>query len=307
MRPCDANVVRKIPISRLQRTLREPLLHFLVLGVALFVVYARFGGVDGAPRERIVVDEARLSRLVEQFQRTWIRPPTRGELRSLAEDYVREEILYREALALGLDKDDLIIRRRLRQKMEFLNADLVEQQAPSEAELAAYLQANPDRFRRPARFSLQQIYFNPARQGADAGERAQALLARLRLDASLGSDPQALGDATLLPPVLEKVTAREIADTFGGEFADAVVSAGQGAWLGPYQSAYGLHLARLAMVEPGGMPVLAEVRSAVEREWTDERRREANERFYAALRGRYSVEIHLPETRDADKVSVRPR
>ena len=288
----------------LQKLLSEPLLHFLVLGSVLFLLYALTGDVDEVPRDRIVVDEARITRLAEQFQRTWMRPPTRAELRGLAEDYVKEEILYREALALGLDRDDLVIRRRLRQKMEFLNTDLVDAEPPTDAELEAYLAANPDMFRRPDRFHLRQIYFDPAREGTDAADRARRVLARLGSEPSLDTDPQALADPTLLPPVLENVTARDIASTFGGELAEAVLAGGRGEWSGPFRSAYGLHLAHLTLVEPGGVPALAEARAAVEREWANARRQAANEHFYDALRGRYTIEIRLPDAAAGGELAI---
>jgi len=274
--------------------LREPLLHFLVLGVGLFVLYTQFGQTDAVSRDRILVDEAELMRLSEQFQRTWMRPPTREELRGLAEDFVKEEVLYREALALGLDRDDLVIRRRMRQKMEFLNADLTEQQ-PTDADLQAYLEANPDSFRRPPRFSFQQVFLNPQRAGDDPAQRAEILLARLQAEPTAGVDVQALGDATLLPPQLERATPRDIANSFGSDFVDAVAQADQGAWSGPYASAYGLHLVRVTGHAPGGLPTLAEARPVVEREWANERRQEADARFYQALRDRYTVEIRLPD------------
>jgi hypothetical protein len=166
------------------KLLREPLLQFLVLGAGLFLLYSLVNEAPWGSPDRIVVDEAETSRLAEQFERTWMRPPTRQELQGLAEHFVKEKILYREALALGLDKDDLVIRRRMRQKMEFLNADLVEQQEPTDAELQTYLEANPEKFELPARYSFWQIYLNPESSGKDASQRAIALLARLRSDPS---------------------------------------------------------------------------------------------------------------------------
>lgn len=274
--------------------LREPLLHFLILGLGLFVLYTQFGGTDAAPRDRILVDEAELTRLSEQFQRTWMRPPTYEELRGLAEDFVKEEVMYREALALGLDQNDLVIRRRMRQKMEFLNADLTDLEA-TDADLQAYLQANPDRFRRPPRFSFHQVYLKSQREGEDPGRRAQPLLQRLRAADPAAVDFQSLGDPTLLPPQMQRATLRDVANTFGSDFADALPDVAEGVWSGPFASAYGLHLVRVTASEPATLPGLAEVRPLVEREWSNERRQEANARFYQALRDRYTVEIHLPE------------
>jgi hypothetical protein len=273
--------------------IREPLVHFLILGAGLFLLYGYVADTAPERPDKILVDEPELARLSEQFRRTWMRPPTREELAGLAEDFVKEEILYREALALGLDKDDLVIRRRMRQKMEFLNADLAEQREPTDAQLQAYVDANPEKFRLPPHYSFRQIYLGPDTEGV-AG-RAADLLARLQADPTLGADPRALGDPTLLPPGLELASEQEIAATFGTEFADVMSGLAKDAWGGPYLSSYGLHLIRLTGGEEGGLPELAQIRSAVAREWSNDRRQEADDRFYQALRARYSVEIRLPE------------
>ncbi|MEA3410487.1 MAG: peptidylprolyl isomerase [Pseudomonadota bacterium] len=291
--------------SFFSRLIREPLLHFLVLGAGLFALYA--GVNDGAAErdDRIVVDEEQVMRLAEQFQRTWMRPPTRPELEGLAEDFVKEEILYREALGLGLDRDDLVIRRRMRQKMEFLNADLVEMQSPADADLQAYLDTHPDRFRTAATTSFEQIYLNPARPGPDIDQRAADLLERLNANEATTIEVETLGDPTLLPGKLDAASAREISATFGGQLAEAAWDAPEDIWSGPYASGFGLHLVRVTDRAPARLPVLAEIRTAVEREWSAERRRVANERFYEALRARYTVEVQIPGIGNASPLAAR--
>jgi hypothetical protein len=278
----------------LLKFLRDPLFHFLILGAGLFMVFSLVNSSVSVPAEQIVIDETQALRLAEQFQRTWMRPPTRLELQGLAEDFVKEEILYREARALGLDQDDLVIRRRLRQKMEFINADLTELQPPTDADLQAYFDANKDRFRRPDRFSFQQVYLNPAKHTADVKRKAAELLVRLNTEASSAVDPNLMGDATLLPARLDAVTQREVANTFGRGFAKNIDHVPTGQWSGPYASSYGLHLVRITNSETGGLPLIAEIRPILEREWYAERRKEANEHFYQAIRARYDVEIRLP-------------
>jgi hypothetical protein len=280
--------------NKFLRFLRDPLCHFLVLGAALFMVFSFVNGPASMPADRIVIDENQVLQLSEQFQRTWMRPPTRQELQGLAEDFVKEEILYREARALGLDKDDLVIRRRLRQKMEFINADLTEPQPPLEADLQAYFDANQDRFRQPERFSFHQVYLNPAKHTGNVKRKADELLARLTTEASSAVDPNTIGDASLLPVRLVAVTQREVANTFGREFAKNIENAPPGRWSGPYASSYGLHLLRITNREAGGLPAIAEIHPILEREWYAERRQEANERFYRAIRKRYDIEIRLP-------------
>jgi len=286
--------------TSIYKLLREPLIHFLILGAGIFLVFFVVNDPAGVSSERIVVDENQALRLAEQFQRTWMRPPTRQELEGLTEDFVREEILYREAQALGLDQDDLIIRRRLRQKMEFLSTDLIEQQAPTDVELQAFLEANKDMFRLPERLSFQQVYLNPYRSAGDVKGAAARLLVRLNAEPGIEADPKLIGDATMLPTTLDAATPREVDNVFGRGFAEAIKNAPTGRWTGPFASSYGLHLVRMTEREAGSLPTLEEVRSIVEREWFAERRKAANDEFYQALRQRYDVEIRLP----ADSVST---
>lgn len=291
--------------SIILKALRDPFLHFLILGAGIFLVYFMVNGREGVSSERIVVDENQALRLAEQFQRTWMRPPTRQELEGLAEDFIREEILYREAQALGLDQNDLIIRRRLRQKMEFLSTDLIEQQAPTETELRAFLEANRDRFRLPDRFSFQQIYLNPYRSAGDVKQAAAQLLVRLNVEPGLEADPKLIGDVTMLPATLDAVTPREVDNVFGRGFAEAIENALTDRWSGPFESSYGLHLIRMTAREAGNLPAFEEVRSIIEREWFAERRRVANDNFYRTLRQRYDVEIRLPADSVSKTLAVR--
>jgi hypothetical protein len=287
------------------RLLRDPLLHFLILGAGIFLVYFVVNGRASVPSERIVVDENQALRLAEQFQRTRMRPPTWQELEGLTEDFVREEILYREAQALGLDQNDLVIRRRLRQKMEFLSTDLIEQLAPTDAELQTFLEVNKDRFHLPDRFSFQQVYLNPYRFAGDVKQAAAQLLVLLNAEPDLEADPKMIGDATMLPAKFDAATLREVDNVFGRGFAEAIENAPRDRWSGPFESSYGLHLVRMTAREAGSLPTLEEVRSVVEREWFAERRRAANDNFYQALRQRYNVEIRLPADSVSKTLAVR--
>jgi hypothetical protein len=285
----------------IRRILREPLLHFLVLGAGLFVLNAVLDPDGGGERpDRIVVDARQTERLAEQFQRTWMRPPTRRELDGLVEEHVKEEILYREALALGLDRDDLVIRRRMRQKMEFLNADLAEREQPTDADLRTFMEVRPEMFRSPGRVSLRQIYLDPDGPDGPVAERARDVLKRLSADPEGGTSADAEGDPTLLPRELNAATEAGVARIFGDAFAAALADAPVGRWFGPVESGYGVHLVRVSAREPGRLPALDEVRPAVEREWSAARRAEADSRFYEALRARYAVEIEMPPDKPAE-------
>jgi hypothetical protein len=284
-----------------RRLIREPLVHFVLLGAVLFgVYYATNDESPGDDTMRIVIDAAQLENIAATFQRTWLRPPTRQELAGLAEDRVKEEILYREALALGLDQDDLVIRRRLRQKMEFIGTDLAEPEPPTEAELQAYLDANSDKFLSAANITFTQIFLN-----SEHRDQATELLSSLTGRAPSQIDLDRLGDATLLPGAMRQVDPAEIARVFGNDLAESISSAPKSQWSGPYPSPYGEHLVYVESRVPARQADLSEVRSAVTRDWLAERQREANRRFYEALRSRYSVEIADPKAIGTDRLAMQ--
>jgi hypothetical protein len=270
--------------------LREPLLHFLVIGLALFALYRALNpGIAESPRE-IVVTQARVEALAENFARTWSRPPTPQELRGLVDDYVAEEIYYREALAMGLDRDDIVIRRRLRQKMEFISSDIAAAETPTDAQLADYLAKHPDEFRQPPTFTFQQVYFDTERRGGAAAAEATRLLTKLKA----GRDAGDAGDSTLLPRAMKSASPQDVENTFGSDFAAAVAAAPVGQWTGPVQSAYGTHLLRVDARTPGALPPLQEVHGEVARAWEAEQRRIVGERLLASLRSRYEIRIDAP-------------
>jgi hypothetical protein len=273
--------------------LREPLLHFLLVGAALFLLYeAASGGRTEAPRE-IVISAARVEALAENFATVWMRPPTAVELKGLVDDYVAEEVYYREAVAMGLDRDDTVIRRRLRQKMEFISEDIANSVEPSDVQLQQYLAANAGKFARPAEISFQQVYLNAGRRGASVRADAEKLLAELQ--AGRGpADPAEAGDTTLLPATMEAASPQAIANAFGQEFAQQVDEAPVGQWSGPIESAFGLHLVRVDERVAAKSPTLVEIRPVVLREWQAEQRRTQNQSFLAKLRDKYQVRIEGP-------------
>jgi len=280
----------------LKGLLREPLVHFLLLGAALFALDAWLRQPPAADAGReIVVGAARINTLAQNFKRTWQRPPTRSELEGLVEDYVREEVLYREALALGLDRDDTVIRRRLRQKMEFVSDDAAALHTPSDQELADWLAANPDDFRIERRATFDQVYLDPRLRGDALEADAKRMLDELnRADAS--AKPSGQGDGLLLlNPRFEDLPQGEVRRLFGNAFAEALFEQPVGRWVGPIDSGYGSHLVRLQATTPGGVARLEEVRPLLEREWANARRKELGESFYAELRARYRVTVKMPE------------
>ena len=272
----------------LRRILLEPLTHFTVIGALLFVVLAGRAG-DDADRE-ILVTRGQIESLSQIWQRTWQRPPTEAELQGIIRDHVREEILYREARAMGLDENDSVIRRRLRQKLEFLAEDFAALAEPADADLQAFLDAHVERYALSPRLSFQHVFVSEDKRGADAEGEALQLLSVLR-DQDPESTTDDVGDPLPLPRVLEDVSLEEVQRIFGDEFAEALEDLPAGSWQGPVRSAFGQHLVFVSRHEPGRQPELAEVRETIRRDWLAEQQRAARETFYDNLRERYEVTI----------------
>lgn len=275
----------------MRRLLREPLLHFLVLGLLLFALSAWRG--DGARGGRIVVTAGQLEHLAAGFTRTWQRPPTPEELKGLVDDHVREELAVREAIASGLDRDDTVVRRRLRQKLEFLVEGEAERAPPTEEELQAWLRAHPETWRAERRVALRQLLVSRDGRGAGAVAEAGRLLARLRAGGP-GVDVAGLGVPSSLPEELPPGPEREVALTFGEEFARAVAALPVGEWSGPVASGYGLHLVLVRERSAGEEAAREAARPLAERELVAERRRRALEAHYQRLLGATSVTVEAP-------------
>jgi hypothetical protein len=276
------------------RLLREPLLHFLFLGVVIFAVYnGLFRDLTGEAG-KIVVTQGKINHLAATFASTRQRPPTEEELLGLIQDYIREEVFYREAMALGLDRDDTVIRRRLRQKMEFIAADMAAQAKPAEVGLQAYLAAHPTTFAVEPRFTFRHVYLDPQRRRSTLARDIDRTLAELRREGSKAR-LAARGDSLLLDQEFENAPAIEVKKAFGPEFFAHLSTLTPGEWHGPVSSGYGLHLVFVNQRIEGHVPPLAQVRDAVRREWTNAQRLEANEKFYQQLLKRYTVMIEEPQ------------
>ncbi|MGD8330310.1 MAG: peptidylprolyl isomerase [Acidobacteriota bacterium] len=270
---------------------RSPLLRFFVLGALLLLVYGLAGdSLGGASGKRIDIGEDEVALMADNFERTWRRPPTASELRGLIDARVREEVLYREALALGLDADDVVVRRRMVQKMELLTQDLAVMSDPTDDQLRRFLADNRERYRSPDRISFTQVFFSVDRRGAAAESDAVALLARLEAGTVGVGDAEELGDSSLLAPEYRAVTPADVERTFGADFAAALFALGEG-WHGPLQSAFGYHVVRISERVAGADPDFATVRSDLIRDLNRERRNAATERLYDGLLSEYEVTI----------------
>lgn len=270
----------------LGKVLREPLAHFALIGLALFLVHGWVAPGDEASR-RIVVDQARVDDMAREYRAQLGRSPTPGELKGLVDTYVRDEVLYREGMAQGLGRDDPVIRRRIRQKYEIILEEASAQGAPSDADLGAYLKAHPAAFERPGRVTFDQVYFAASGSPAEVEQRFEAA----RRAAVRGADPAGLGEVSMLPRHMETAPLDRVAQDFGPAFADDLASAPVGRWIGPVPSAYGAHLVRVTARTPPSPPPLDEVRAAVAREWEGERRRRTLAASYDRLRGNYDVAV----------------
>ena len=277
----------------MRKFLREPLVHFLALGALVFVVFHLAAGRGQASDDKIFVTAGKVEQLITGFSRTWHRPPSQHELDGLVEDYIREEVLYREALAMGLDKDDTIVRRRMRQKLEFLTEDATAAVSPTDQDLQRWLDNHPDRFRAEPTWAFRQVYFSAERRGEGATAAASKALASLS-GTGKKMDASGLGDATLLPHELALSRLDEIASAFGDEFARQISQTEPGRWTGPLQSGYGWHLVYVSERTEGHPRPLAEVREAVQREWLAARGQEIVDSTYSRWREKYEVIVEGP-------------
>jgi hypothetical protein len=287
------------------QVLREPLFRFLVIGAALFAAYGLTGGDSPeAESRRITISTAEVELLRGRWTRQWLRPPSEEELQALVQDRVREEVLYREALAMGLDRDDSMIRQRLAQKLKFLAEDVALAREPAAGELEAYFAANDERYRVPPLLSFSQVFFHLG-EGREPAAEPKLVLARLR-GAPESGDPAILGDRSLLESRYRRQTPQEIAAMFGEEFAAALLKLKPGAWSGPITSEYGLHLVRIEEQSEAHLPAFADMAEEVRADWANHQRRQANEAFVERLLGRYEVTVE-PATPSLANIGMTQR
>ncbi len=268
--------------DRLQRLAREPLLHFLVIGAVLFGAIA---GAQSMRRPTVRLEARDLEQLAAFWEMQTQRPPTRQELASIIQDRVDEELMAREAIRLGLDKDDMIVRRRLAQKMAFASEDVDAIPEPDEADLQTFYDQHRDRYATPARLALRHVYFSQDRTGTSPPVAARETLARLQ-----AGEPAA-GDPALLPLTYADIAVADLLRDYGPEFTKAAREAPIGAWIGPVASPYGLHLIQVQRRLASETLPLASVRAEVRDAWMAEQRQIKTRAFRLGLRKKYKVEI----------------
>lgn len=276
---------------------REPLLHFLLIGAALFLLYdwkgkpaSMPGGQAGTPAAQIIVSRDALEQMSSQFAKTWQRPPTEEEQKGLVEDLVRNEIFYREAIAIGLDRDDEVLKRRLRQKMEFIFEDIASVPEPTDEDLKAFMNKHREKYITDPEMSFRQVYISTDKRGKSAESDARQILAQL----TEGADPGSAGDPTLLEPEVPLSPLWDIRKQFGDDFSRSLLDVNPGRWSGPIRSGFGLHLVFVRERVSVRLPDLKEARDMVKRDWTAERQKELKDAAYAKIRGRYAVMVERP-------------
>jgi hypothetical protein len=283
---------------KIDKILKEPLIHFLILGALLFALNNVVSDSDPTEADNsIVISDTKVEWMQSTWNKKWSRQPTDDELQGLIESYIREEVLYREGLAMGLDEDDTIIRRRLATKMEFLVKDIGQIVEPTEAELNDYFKANIDRYMEPSMISFSHIYFNLDNR-ENAMDDAQTVLGKLRNNNTPTADDWQLGDPFMLHYDYGLKTQSEVMQLFGGEFAETVFRVGPGKWQGPMESGYGFHLVYIKEVVASREPSLDEVRDKVKNDLVSKRRTESFETFYKSLRDKYDIEITTTQLKD---------
>jgi peptidyl-prolyl cis-trans isomerase C len=276
---------------RVQRWLRQPLLHFLFIGFALFAVYAYShrgrGGVESS--RQILLNFEELRQMDAYFVSQWHRPPSPSEFQALVEDKVREEVLYREALAMGLDKDDTVVKRRMAQKMQFISEDVAAAHEPTPAELKDWFDKNSRKFALPSRYSFRHLYFSTDQRGINAHDDAAKALTRI---AGLPEDSRlavSLADPFMLQDYYGDRAPAALAKEFGPRFAVALEALKPGSWQGPIESNYGWHLVFVDTVIPGRIPALEEIEPDVKTAWLGEQKATAWQKTYAEMRAKYTV------------------
>lgn len=272
------------------RILREPLLHFLILGALLFGLYFWVGSPSmiSTAAKHIDVSAPVIESLQTAWQLQWGRKPRSQQLQKLVDKYIHDEVLYQEALALGLDDKDIIVRQRLIQKMQFLVENVAGIQEPSDEELQSYLDQNTERYTIPGRFSFEQVYFSRELHDERTDADAENLLSQLQTDPN---PLQPKGDRSMLPKTYTLALAQTLNNTFGGTLAQEIAGVTEKGWQGPFHSAYGSHLVNVTEIEPGHPPILAEVRKKVRLDYLRKQKQKLDEQFYEKLRDRYTISI----------------
>jgi len=278
--------------NKITRLFTEPLIQFLIIGACIYGAYALFGAPEEDFRDtRVHVDSARINGFISEWESRWNRPPTREEIDGLIQSYIKEDVLYRQAVAMGLNEDDPVTRRRMAQKLEFLTSDLAMMVQPAEGELEQYFSDNSEAYRAPDRMTFSQLFFNPDSRGNKTLEDAEEMLVRLQAAGVPTEESMQVGDGLMLQRDFVSVTLTEAARQMGSGFAESVAQLEPGSWHGPVLSGYGVHLVYLYSYEKAPPAVFEDVQAAVLENWQQEQREQFNADFLENLKTRYEIVI----------------
>lgn len=273
----------------MRRILRDPLVHFLLAGAALFLLY---GLRNTEPvGQQIVVDAAQVRQLSKTATAMRGEAPTREELERLVEPLIKDEVYYREALALGLDKNDDDVRTRLIDKMRYLTEDLADPEPATEDALHEFFDANPDLFLIPAKITFEQVFFSPSKRGEALQADIAAAIEMLRA----GNDVGGLGDDTPLRGRYDEAPREQVSVLFGDAMAEALFTMESGRWNGPYKSDFGMHLARLISRSEARRPTFEESKETALELFAGRQRERRNEAAYRSMRDRYDIIVEWPD------------
>jgi hypothetical protein len=274
------------------RLLREPLVHFLVIGAAVFVVYELMDQQDPDEQRRVItITAGDIDWLTSSWEKRWNRPPTAEEREGLIKQYLREMILYREAIAMGLDRDDTVIRRRMAQKLEFLTQDLASPESPTEGALRDYFQTHAEKYQSPDLITLTHIFFNPDKRGDRTLEDAKIIKETLEAQKQVPEDVRSYGDPFMLQSYYPERSQIELSKLFGSGFARPVFELAPEVWHGPVLSGYGVHLVYVHEIQKASPPKFAEVKEQLQKDWQYDKRQKLNDQFIASLMARYDITI----------------
>jgi len=283
-------------IDKLKKLLREPLVHFLLASAGIYGLYLGVAGsFDEGDERTITVSAAEVSALREQWMRVWQREPTEEELAEIIQGNVRTQVLYREAIAMGLEQGDTVVERRLAQRLEKLAKSLMGPDEPSEEELRAWFRENEDKFREPDRYSIVQVYFDPDRRDAATLDDARVAFEKLKSIDGIPADIASYGDRLMSRNYYVDQTELDLRKSFGSGFVEQVVELEPGLWHGPILSGYGTHLVYVTEVTRAPVPDYTEFAEQVRESWTAEKVEELGEQFVENLVAKYEVTIEEPE------------
>jgi len=274
----------------MNKILKEPLVYFFVLGFVVFGLHSFLNRTNQESEDPFTVEVT--SADIEWIRSSWEarmkRQPMQQELQGLINRYIRDEILFREAMAMDLDDRDLVIQRRLVQKLTFVFEDLAETIEPTDYELKNYMRENQEKYRIPQMISFTQVYFNPSKR-KDAMEEAKTVLARLKPAERAPEEAASLGDTIMIDAAFRKKSPDEVARILGREFADALFSIDEKGWQGPIGSTFGLHLVYISDHIASRMPEFENIRKNVQYDFMYDRKKEVIDSAYNAVKSRYTI------------------